>query len=96
MEEYVQVIPRETTDSAFHQAVLAVHKENFQGAQQVWWNGASLEISLFLRPYISKQYPGYEKLSYKTLETKFNLLKLFIIHTTYTHLCFVFVDVQRL
>ncbi|CAN7988199.1 unnamed protein product [Ixodes pacificus] len=34
MEEYVTVIPRETTDSAFHQAVLAVHKENFQVAQQ--------------------------------------------------------------
>ncbi|KAL3228149.1 hypothetical protein MRX96_004063 [Rhipicephalus microplus] len=34
MEEYVQVIPRDTTDSAFHQAVLAVHKENFPGAQQ--------------------------------------------------------------
>ncbi|XP_064459506.1 serine/threonine-protein kinase mTOR-like [Ornithodoros turicata] len=34
MEEYVHVIPRDTTDSAFHQAVLAVHKESFQVAQQ--------------------------------------------------------------
>lgn len=35
MEEYTRVIPRVTTDSAFYQAILAIHRSEFHIAQQV-------------------------------------------------------------
>ena len=35
MEEYTRVIPRVTTDSAFYQAILAIHRSEFHVAQQV-------------------------------------------------------------
>ncbi|GFS99114.1 hypothetical protein TNCV_822401 [Trichonephila clavipes] len=34
MEEYTRVIPRGTTDSAFYQAILAIHRSDFHIAQQ--------------------------------------------------------------
>ncbi|XP_015906953.1 serine/threonine-protein kinase mTOR [Parasteatoda tepidariorum] len=34
MEEYTKVIPRGTTDSAFYQAILSIHRSDFYAAQQ--------------------------------------------------------------
>ena len=43
MEPYVQAIPRETQEGAFHRAVLAIKKDHYEEAKQVRADGRTTD-----------------------------------------------------
>lgn len=44
MEKYTNFIPRETQEGAFYRAVLSIHKNDYQNAQEV---GDAVEVATF-------------------------------------------------
>lgn len=50
MERYVGYIPRDTTDGAFYRAVLAVHRDQFAGANEVS-NGLKFSFQIALMAF---------------------------------------------
>jgi len=60
MEVYADMIPKDTYDSSFFRAIINIHANEFQKAQQVWF--CRLSFPCYLRPQlINMEYNWYWK-----------------------------------